>query len=276
MREIVVRTACRRDASAIVRVLQNHLPKESLCLGTCGSPKLVKFIKDVLSLQCATVSPSFYVATSGGYRKLVGACEARRIPRGIFINAISVRPTNRGAGVGTRLLWQAIGNACGRAPKDVVLDVGVNNTRARGWYERIGFVEQSRVNWFSARLRNSPVGGCWAEELEQCLISHKTYGFGKFRVISETGTSIFGMLGTKWFKLLDGEKQLSPQVEGLLAQLDPRRRLLFSQREGEVYSSGGLCVSSFIRLVADRLALLERLREIGCEYLIGSGEHESF
>jgi len=72
----------------------------------------------------------------------IGRLYVRRTDADIVLMDIALLPAHRSRGLGSRILQTLLdeASAAGRA---VTLHVEVNNPRARGWYERFGFVEVS-------------------------------------------------------------------------------------------------------------------------------------
>ena len=65
----------------------------------------------------------------------------------IFLNNIFVTERSRGYGVGRALLRESIRSLRGEQQQFMELDAFASNPLAVGWYTRLGFAEQSRVNW---------------------------------------------------------------------------------------------------------------------------------
>ena len=65
----------------------------------------------------------------------------------IFLNNIFVTERSRGYGVGRALLRESIRSLRGEQQQFMELDAFASNPLAVGWYARLGFAEQSRVNW---------------------------------------------------------------------------------------------------------------------------------
>lgn len=62
-----------------------------------------------------------------------------------WVHAVYVHPDARGAGVSERLMRVAIASAQAQGAKRIALWVNGANTRARTFYERIGFQETGRI-----------------------------------------------------------------------------------------------------------------------------------
>ncbi len=80
------------------------------------------------------------VATVDG--EVVGACVATRSDTANRLNAIYVLPEHQGKGIGM-MLWNEVRKFFDPT-KDIIVGVATYNTRAIGFYSKIGFVDSGR------------------------------------------------------------------------------------------------------------------------------------
>ena len=86
---------------------------------------------------------------AGGAGRVIGFVAARMASDEFHVNNIGVREEARRAGIGSRLLAEALARGRRHAPRRAVLEVRASNRAAQALYERTG---AERSAWFEYEL----------------------------------------------------------------------------------------------------------------------------
>jgi len=159
--------------------------------------------------------------------QLVGFAHFRRINETLHLNNIAVLPASRGLGLGKGLvsLWMRLGRELGCSR--LSLDVDKDNHSALQWYRRLGFHLYGMKHEYIKRARSQTTARYSSMVLVDWPVAEAlqhSYGFSEFRLdYSGSGSCIIGRLGDSYFRLTGIP---TPEIEGFLAEIEPRRRLL--------------------------------------------------
>jgi ribosomal protein S18 acetylase RimI-like enzyme len=213
------------------------------------SPRAGRYVEELLE------DPrwGFYLLWSG--RALTGMAVFREFGGRAFLNHLAIGRRWRGRGWGRRLLAEALRRY--RTPRgEVALDAFAGGL-AEGWYRRLGFVEESRRDWYTGplvrplrRLSALPVTG-----LEAAARDHQARGFSSF----VAGPYTVGRLWTPYYRLTDPAAARDPDLACLLGALEAGRRLLLVAGAPRPSSRWRRLARSH-RLVCSADLLQERLR----------------
>ncbi len=223
--EIDIRCACADDAEGIVDVVRCGIDPELLDLTIYGCDGIGRYVRDQILARGSGSDTAYTVACEGP--RVVGCAELRLVRDGLFLNYISVKPELRSGGLGGRLLLRAIEDSGRSTEGRMALDVFDHNDRARGWYDRLGFVYGDTSEWWEAPLgQGRQRRGALICGYPQAVACHERFGFGQFRVQTEQGEYDIGLLGAGWFRLTaPAVLQDAPALTALRA-VDGVRRLL--------------------------------------------------
>ena len=242
MQEIRVRFAESTDAEEIAALFFGSFPPQVgqlLIYGAKGAPG---FIRAQVGAGPSHAASAYFVAEIGGAK--AGAAEFRRQPNALLLNYIAVVPACRGRGVGATLLLCAL-KALGATSGRIELDVLEDNTRAMGWYRRLGFEAGAASDLLELRPPGgAPDDAAYVEELPQADVCQGRFGFSEFRLIVRGGVFRAGRIGHEWFRLTDPAAVASPSVFAALERLDPRRRIF------AVVPGGSVAEAQVVRLLA--------------------------
>lgn len=238
MSGVITRLAKPSDAPAIVTVLADAAPTNVLPMTIYGCEGISAFIRAEIEAPRTFNERVFVVADDHG--ALVGAAELRKLEGALFLNQIAVASSARAHGIGRSVLAHGIEAASdGELWSEVRLDVFEENATARLWYERLGFVEVHRTEWWEIRLdwptEQSPIsrGRTYISGFAQSRVCHEAFGFSEFTLTTQMGRYAVGRLGAADLRirqpdaiedadLLDSLRCLSPGAR-LLALVPPGR-----------------------------------------------------
>lgn len=262
MREdAIIRPAEPADADSIVEVIRSGIPPDVLDMVIYGCDGVARYVHDHVA-TAGPVDTTYTVADVQG--RVVGCVELRCYAEGPFVNYISVLPEARSCGLGRRLLLSAVEATCPIGGAVVRLDVLETNTAARAWYEKLGFRQEHSTIWFDRPIRSEGCPG-WSviRGMPQSRAACQRFGFGQFDIITDRSIYAIGVLGSRWFRVVDEQAAADRGVHSTLSRLERERRMLALVRDGSGVSSQyeqGTMVARLHRLRADLRDVVLRLK----------------
>jgi ribosomal protein S18 acetylase RimI-like enzyme len=234
----VIAPARPEHSSGIVAAIRSGFTPEILGATVYGCHGIVRFIEGQIGLPMSVADTTWTVATPSSKGSdsgtTIGCVELRRSPDFLFLNYISVMPAYRGAGLGKKMLHTAVTANREIDQREMLLDVLTDDVVANRWYDRLGFEDQARGEWWDlgpcsslhgrAGARGSTSG--FISGHPQASVSQREFGFSQFNVTTSEGSSTIGCLGTNWFRVTRPEALRDPAVAAALAFLDPKRHIL--------------------------------------------------
>lgn len=204
----------------LARLLAKAVPESYASAIAVAQPRYGAYLHDHLTQGTTCV----LFAESKG--QPVAAAEFRRVPDGLFLNALWVEEAFRGMGIGRGLMDKAIRDA---SPPHVSLDVDDANLRAKEGYLRQGFEEVSRT----ILTKGLPPDVSFRPEMHTVKVqpaerrAFLRYGF----CMIQLGEESLGLMGTR---VLRANAPLSAQARATAQTLFPRRTLWhFGPAEGQ-------------------------------------------
>ncbi|HEY0844740.1 MAG TPA: GNAT family N-acetyltransferase [Noviherbaspirillum sp.] len=219
-----IRFATTADAGPIVALMKAAYDPKVLDVTIYGCDGIAQYLTAQLTLPPSLADTHYLVADNDGV--LMGFTELRQVGTTIFVNYICTAADSRGAGIAQAMLRDGIRMVQRVNHASVSLDVFHDNTHARQWYRRLGFVPVGQTAWWGIHL--APVGavpGCLSAyaQAEAC---QRAYGFSSFTVATSAGNYTIGKLGTQWFRTNDATLLHDEEALASLMVLDPNRQLL--------------------------------------------------
>jgi GNAT superfamily N-acetyltransferase len=238
MNDAVIGQAHAEDSSGIVAVIRSGFAPEILGATVYACHGIARFIEAQIGVPTSVADTTWTVAApaskGSGSTQAIGCVELRRFPSALFLNYISVLPAFRGAGLGRKLLHAAIVAGRQNEQREMLLDVFTEDELANRWYDRLGFEDQERSEWwdlgpcsaFSRTAADQGNRSGFIAEFPQASVSQREFGFSQFKVTTSDGTSTIGRLGEKWFRLTRSQALGDPALVAVLTTLDPGRHVL--------------------------------------------------
>lgn len=232
----------------VARWIARSLDPSLLPLTIWRSPRAGRYVESLWN-----DTPQFYLLRREGL--VAGLAAFRRLDGCAFLNHLAIGARWRGRGLGRRLLAESAAAFLKTHPaRWVALDAFAGRP-ATAWYRRLGFVIQEQRDWYT-RTSPSPLGRrltvVGVQGLAEADRRHRAWGFSTFTA----GPYTVGRLYTPYFRFTDPGAARDRDLVGLLAALDPARRLL-------LVASGApppwTRVARSDRLVCSADLLLERL-----------------
>lgn len=195
----------------LARFLAMAVPKTYAEAIAVAQPRYATYLHDCV------MQGSTFVLFAEVEAQAVAAAEFRRIPEGLFLNALWVEPTFRGMGIGRAMVEEAVREA---SPVHVWLDVDERNQHAKAGYLRQGFVEVHRT----ALSKSSPPDVPSRPDLHTVRVASAErraflrYGFCTL----ELGDERLGMMGSH---VLRATSLLSENARIIAKAVFPRRSL---------------------------------------------------
>jgi GNAT superfamily N-acetyltransferase len=245
------------DAAAILRIFKATYPPDLLPLLPLGCSGAQNFLEDSISTKVPNPDTFFLVARDKldkPDKSIKAFVESRLGLSSLFINWIHVAPEAQGKKLGSELLRFAIQTFCCECNHSISLDVAESNTRARAWYQRLGFADQHTTDWrlFTLHAGDYP---------PKFLVSvnafdermHKTYGFSTRKIFTMFGNFSIGVLGERYFRSTDPEDL---NRAAILQAIDPDRELLMITSKPV---NGGRIVNRLVRMSGEAQTILKNL-----------------
>ncbi len=222
----IIRPARVGEGERIAALIRLSLPPELRPLTIWDSPGAGNYVESTLGGGVAGEDHCYYALQHGAH--LEGVAVFRRLDTAAFLNHLYIAPHLRGRSLGTKLLHQAARHYLHQAPlRRIALDVFPQCGVAETWYERLGFEESGRRNWW---LLDSHAKVCGknvpAQILETCN-GDPAWGFSRFQVLLPGGRCYeIGRLPGPYFRLTDRQAALDTELWEALSRCDPSRKLL--------------------------------------------------
>lgn len=229
-----------KDIPLACRMLQSYLPDELFrqTIYACdGYPMYLQ-----ASCTWGSRSPTCLIGAYDG-EVLAGYAEWRRSSQMYFLNNLVVAEAYRGKGIGGRLMASGEEMAKSEGIGKLGLDVFSWNEEVHQWYQRLGFVEDSRTSWFeghlSANVCDKPF---FIEDYPMAEAHHQRYGFSAFKIRWRNRLFQVGRIGDSYFRLsLEiGEWELRYTLAEILCEIDPGRRLILLTSESHREDDSGI------------------------------------
>lgn len=167
----------------------------------------------------------YWVAERAG--AVVGAVEFRLRGDVWFLNNVHVSVSERGRGIGSRLLGVAAQAGARFGCRRIALDVFEDNEPARVWYSRLGFEMGSRTVYAEVPWAAVPIAeGGHLSGIPQAQALLESYGFAMLTAFGDTTYSV-GLLNDRWFRAMEPALHGDGPALGALRHFDDQRRLLF-------------------------------------------------
>jgi ribosomal protein S18 acetylase RimI-like enzyme len=222
-----IRPATRPDAERIVEIFRGSLSSTILPRLMLGYPGAASYIQDVIRSQQPGSNHSLVVSCDGG--QVAGAAEFRRIDKKLFLNQIGVDPAMRGKGIGRELLARGLLAARRDPDHDWMLDVFLDNVRARDWYASLEMDELEQRIWLDVSpplAGQQRYGSAETTGLVEADLEHAEHGFSRFALRTEAGNYDIGRLGKKFFRCTSLGILNDPPALGALCAIDSKRALV--------------------------------------------------
>ena len=257
--------AAPKHVPAVVAMIRENFEPvliDKTIYGTSGVEAYVasQIVFNSKSAARSNVSYSVAVKDSG----LIGSLILERSNDAVFISYITVKQFARQAGVANQLLTAGL-KSLEYLPDSMMLDVGTHNTIARSWYERLGFVPHSSIDWVEV---SQPVPGSQAQHFRPVIVDYpqaevlqQTFGFSRFGVITPDKSFQVGRIGRNWFRIDSIDAPPANELLDWLQCLDPGRAVIavierpFSERNRAEPST----IATFVRMRGNVKTILGNL-----------------
>ncbi|HEY0158864.1 MAG TPA: GNAT family N-acetyltransferase [Thermoanaerobaculia bacterium] len=216
--EPTVRRAVPADAARVAAIVRAGMPEPVVPRTIYGARGFVQFLRDCFAVDAGHFAARYFVAVRG--RRAIGFAETRRNAAEVFLNNIYVDPSQRGGGVGRRLLSAAL--AADADAETFALDVFSTNEGARAWYVVLGLSALHSYDWRA--VQPPPAGdGFWTVSgLPQADVVHARYGFSQVAVATWQGVHALGRIGDRVLRAEASMLQDDDAVAALAALGDGR------------------------------------------------------
>lgn len=218
-----VRPARPEEAGDLVTVIREAFPHEVIRRTVYGCSGIKAYIRAVLTAK-PLVTPTYLVA--GWTGEIASAAEVGAAEDGVFLSYIGTRSAARSKGLGTRLLLAASELYSPRSDSQISLDVYQDNTRAQGWYRRVGFEVIGERGWWELDLKGLKHSPAVVSGLPQADLCHKKFGFSEVSIHFGSDSHRIGRLGTDWFRVNGLAALENSALLAALSSLDPSRKVL--------------------------------------------------
>lgn len=258
-----IRPANASDSDQIVGLIRDSFDKEILSAMLYGCKGIGPYIQEQISIPDDLSDTRYFVAEDAD--SISGCTELRLLKDTIFLNYICTSQQKREKGLGNKMLYQAIEYVRNNAHSKMSLDVFVDNTVARQWYEKLGFRAEYRIDWWKIPfVADSSMPGK-VSGYPQATKCYNEWGFSQFTAMTQAGSYTVGCLGPSWFRVTDPALLSDKSALSCLKTLDPDRMILGLFRDDGSFTvpdnAKKFCVSARMTIALDELFqnLKERL-----------------
>lgn len=243
--EARIRPARPDEAAPVAQRLRAAIPDSIRPLTILGQNGVTDWIGDTITRSSSgnggpsPSKPPTTVLVAKMEDSIRGAAEWRRYDDTLFLNGISVRPSDQNRGLGRRLLRRGLARFENGA--HVSLDVFSSNVQAKNWYERLGFQIATTRYWSVCPLERGLQGVDHNSDAASAVsmrnksdadTHHDRFGFSTLH-FSLSGDSRpdshheVGRLGEHYFRITDPATVQSSPIRRALLELDRSRMLLY-------------------------------------------------
>lgn len=240
------------DATAILRIFKATFNSNLLPCVPLGCSGADNYIEDVISSKVPNPDTFWLVARDSSVQAFA---ECRLGLSSLFFNWLHVAPFAQGKKLGSQLFQYMLETFCGDRDFPISLDVAISNSRARAWYERLGFVDKDTTEWLVFPLHSSdypPKFLVSVNAFDERM--HNAYGFSTRKIETAFGKFAIGMLGDQYFRSTDPEDLNRVPI---LQAIDPKRELLLITSKPV---TGGFKLNRLVRMTASTQTVLKNLR----------------
>lgn len=216
------------DASAIVEIMRSEFPRKLLSYTVFGCGGVERYVRDSIRRQSAGTAVWYLFESQRSQAAAVA--EVRRTQTSLFLNQIFVRRSERGKGIGRRLMFHGLHASRDLNQPHVELDVLADNSLARRIYRSLGFQRVFEQLWMEMPLSDGGEHAGHPEDLDQANRTHREYGFSEFSLHVGSQTYRIGRLGGHLFRTKQRTVLADRSALATLRRLDPQRRVLCIDR----------------------------------------------
>jgi ribosomal protein S18 acetylase RimI-like enzyme len=257
---VIIRRATLGDAHHIVAAVRAGFSDEKLGLFVYGCAGIQRYVECELRFPILSSAATYLIAER---EATVSGCAVFRISReDLFLNYISVFPSQRGLGIGASLLAEGIYGAEDGVDR-LALDVFEDNDSALRWYSQLGLAKTRRTVWCEVSPPRIGAHFFTVTGWPQAEACHEAFAFSTLTITTASGVYCIGRLGSDWFRITTADAVSDSGVWSALSAIDSKRRVLALVDEGamgclEKHRSRPL--TSTLRLSGRVIDLRARLR----------------
>jgi len=256
-----IRLAYGGDSNQIVDLIRNSFDKDILSALLYGCKGISSYIKEQILVPNNLSDTKYFVAEDAG--SISGCIELRLMKDAIFLNYICTSQQKREKGLGNKMLYHAIEHVKTRAHSKMSLDVFINNSVARQWYENLGFSEEYRIDWWKIPVVVKGNDPGYVSGYPQASKCYNEWGFSSFTTMTQSSSYSVGCLGPSWFRITDPALLDDQSAMACLKTLDPDRMILGLFRDDSRFvvpdNAMKFCTSARMSVALDEL--LQTLKE---------------
>lgn len=230
--EFVYRSVRSYECQQVVDLHRSVFSSEYLARTIYASSHIDRYLANLIAFPHLQKEHLLWGCWSGD--NLVGYAHFRALPESWHLNYIAVLPAYQGHGIGQILWtrWTKMGRE--RGYSRISVDVERENRRALDWYQRQGLQIVQTVWTYERSIEDDSVASARKArtvrllDWEQSEARQLSYGFSQFCLVHQERIWTVGRLGRHYFR---ARQQLPLVLEGVLAEIDPARRLLILSSE---------------------------------------------
>jgi hypothetical protein len=251
------------EEGEVARLVRCSLAPQLRRLTIWESPRVDRFVAAILGGAFPDEAREFFLLRWED--QPAGVAAFRLLAGRAFLNHLYVGPWLRGRLLGLRLFAASARSYLSRHGwATLALDVVAGQQPAEAWYERLGFVESERRQWWledqtSGRQGNHRRWRELCDGLAEAERQHRIWGFSSLTASAGDGQRYqVGRLYTPYFRLTQAAAAQDRELGAVLTSLDSTRRLLLlapQEMERRVWRK----VALSRRLECEARVLLERL-----------------
>ncbi len=225
---LIYRPVQPAECRQVAELHRQVFPPEHTALTVFASPCVDQYLASLIAYPHYQVEHHLVGAWHDS--RLVAYAHFRAVAQAWHLNNIAVSADHQGQAIG-RVLWeQFVSAGRQRGYKAMSLDVVAGNDRAAAWYQRRGLSVVRTTWWYESELAPGPVppGAIQLLDWEAAQAWQSAYGFSSFRLVGQDAVWTIGRLGEHYFRCA---QPCSAEVQAVLAELDPARRLLVAAEQ---------------------------------------------
>ncbi len=227
---MVVVFARHSDTETMYQLLREGYSPDLLTYMPLGCQGFKHYLHDLIGLKDQHPDRVFTVL-SGNDSSVYGVAEIRFNSNGLFLNNIHIERSQRGKGLGTKLLHHTLEMTRRPGDLDLSLDVFQDNESAKQWYLNLGFLSVEEYIWATFTPGTGlPEGEFCCPNMPQANCVQNRYGFSQFTLQTQNISYDIGRLGGGFFVLTDPGILRDEIAQSALRTLDPARQCLIRCR----------------------------------------------
>lgn len=259
---MMFRKAVPADAHDLANLVQRSMPNTHIDKMIYGSAKVAFYLRDHLNVSNRHCDLVIYVIEHSGEIVAMAHFQRNLTQSVLSLNYICTDPDFQRLSLGRMLLSYAL-NHESDTYATITLSVFDSNFVAKNWYRALGFNDDVKTTWrlFQRELSPRQEAVALFSDYPSTVATYEKYGFSQLNLETAQRKYAVGVLGKKYFRVLDPGILTDTHAMSALRVYSTERLILLVTSLSVEDNDGGIVFDTATRLVAARSVLQARLNK---------------